>query len=72
MQFTRFLPMQNIPFYLRFEVGRISVSINYMATPYLRTSRKNVMEIEWTVTLKPITTEGRHNSVVLEFKKSRM
>ena len=27
------------------------------------------MDIEWTIALKPITTEGRYNSVVLEFKK---
>ena len=31
---------------------------------------KKVMEIEWTIALKPITTEGRYNSVVLEFKKN--
>ena len=30
--------------------------------------KKNVMEIEWTIALKPITTEGRYNSVVLVFK----
>jgi hypothetical protein len=28
------------------------------------------MEIEWTIALNPITTEGRYNSVVLEFKKN--
>jgi hypothetical protein len=72
MQFTRFPPTQNIPLYLGFELGRISVSRYYTATPYPCHEKKNVMEIELTIALKAIITESRYNSVVLEFKKSRM